>query len=524
MSTPDNAPVNSRPPEKLPTPVIRRGSVAEVDPVTLKKQVPAWLISVAIHVVLIVPLYLIGFFTGAAAATVGKESQVIESNVADQEEKQDFANTEVGIDPSQQTQFDIARIEDVSVPGPLKPDEPVGMANAPDRPAQTVPPPPGFGDNSGQGAGAESDLAGKASMIGAMGGMGGKAGIGQYAFRGASGATRQRMITEGGGNTASEAAVARGLQWLVKMQKADGRWSIDGSNKDDVAGTALALLPFLAAGQTHKSGITAGNKPSPYVETVRKGINWLRLKQKTLDGSFSNNMYTHAIATLAVCEAYGMTGDPTLKGPAQMAIKFIERAQHNAGGWRYAPNQPGDTSVTGWQVQALKSGQLGGLTVDKAVMDKVDKYLDSVAGEYGARYGYTDKNGSPAMTAVGLLCRQYRGWGPKNPRLAKGVEYLKTVPPKKDNWDIYYYYYATQVVHFFGGDDWFKFWNPKMRDTLIELQVVQKGPNEGSWDPDQSITGGAGGRLVATCLSLLTLEVYYRHLPLYKRDDSGKDD
>jgi hypothetical protein len=92
---------------------------------------------------------------------------------------------------------------------------------------------------------------------------------------------------------------------------------------------------------------------------------------------------------------------------------------------------------------------------------------------------------------------------------------------------MYYYYYATQVMHHFGGEAWEK-WNPKMRDTLIARQ--DKGTDrahphqKGSWPAAGDAYGDYGGRLMVTSLSLLTLEVYYRHLPLYRRDAVTKDD
>jgi hypothetical protein len=115
------------------------------------------------------------------------------------------------------------------------------------------------------------------------------------------------------------------------------------------------------------------------------------------------------------------------------------------------------------------------------------------------------------------------GWGPIHPGMAEGVRRLVTTrPPNPNQFDIYYYYYATQVVHFHDGDMWHKEWNPKMRDLLINLQVSGKGEKlDGSWDPDRLLTGGHVGRLGTTALALLTLEVYYRHLPLYKRDTAG---
>jgi hypothetical protein len=162
------------------------------------------------------------------------------------------------------------------------------------------------------------------------------------------------------------------------------------------------------------------------------------------------------------------------------------------------------------------------------VAARASNFLDQVAGGQGAAkgsvYGYTDAGGSPSMTAVGLLCRQYLGWGPKNPKLAAGVQELLKLAPRKDmsdpkQLDMYYYYYATQVVHFYGGPEWHEKWNPKMRDWLIQTQV-RGNQNEGSWNPDGA-HAGAGGRLVMTCMAMLTLEVYYRHLPLYKRDSGG---
>ena len=138
------------------------------------------------------------------------------------------------------------------------------------------------------------------------------------------------------------------------------------------------------------------------------------------------------------------------------------------------------------------------------------------------------------MTAVGMLCRQYLGVNPRNPGLLKGVEYLKKAPPGKTG-NIYYEYYATQVMHHMGGDAW-DFWNKGpagdgkggIRDSLIAKQDKVGDPlrplpqklrhEDGSWAPDGPWGADGGGRIMFTSLSLLTLEVYYRHLPLYRKD------
>jgi hypothetical protein len=122
------------------------------------------------------------------------------------------------------------------------------------------------------------------------------------------------------------------------------------------------------------------------------------------------------------------------------------------------------------------------------------------------------------MTAVGLLCRQYLGWGPRNPGLIAGVNRLKQTPPGSMP-SMYYHYYATQVMHHMGGEPW-EFWNSKMRDKLIRDQDPGNKieHQRGSWSPVGDLHGGAGGRMMSTSLALLSLEVYYRHLPLYRRD------
>ncbi|MGL4423058.1 MAG: prenyltransferase/squalene oxidase repeat-containing protein, partial [Gemmataceae bacterium] len=245
----------------------------------------------------------------------------------------------------------------------------------------------------------------------------------------------------------------------------------------------------------------------------------------------SHHMYSHAIATIALAEAYGMTGDEAkLMYPVQRAINYIIAAQGNNGSWGYRTKEEGDTSIVGWQIQALKSAeQCKKIQVNKKTLENATKFLNSASGNsVKSTYGYrnnTGANAGTALTAVGLLSRYYiDGWGPLHPGMADGVRGLITRRPPAGgaNFDMYYYYYATQVVHFHDGEAWHKEWNPKMRDLLVSTQVANKGEKvDGSWDADKSLVGTTCGRLGTTCLALLTLEVYYRHLPLYKRDTGG---
>ena len=122
------------------------------------------------------------------------------------------------------------------------------------------------------------------------------------------------------------------------------------------------------------------------------------------------------------------------------------------------------------------------------------------------------------MTSVGLLCRQYLGAKRDNPMLTGGMAYLMTHLPDEGIPNIYYWYYATQVMHNMSGYEW-DTWNRKMRELLVHTQVrnVDECAN-GSWAPEKDAWGKRGGRVMQTSLSALTLEIYYRYLPLFKAE------
>lgn len=341
---------------------------------------------------------------------------------------------------------------------------------------------------------------------------------------------RAELLEQAGGTTQTEAAVARGLRWLASVQNQDGSWSLANyerhgrkDNPGDAAGTSLALLPFLGAGQTQEFG--------RYKSTVARGLAWLIANQKPngdLRANFNGQagMYAHGQAAIVLCEAFAMTGDEKLRQPAQLAINFIEQAQHSRGGWRYQPGEPGDTSVFGWQLMALQSARAarGGISVSDETLKLADYYLDLASKPRGqsrvpagALYRYLPDDGSftPAMTAEGLLCRMYLGWTRDNPRLMTGVRWLvEEHLPTADKPNLYYWYYGTQVLHHYGGRPW-ETWNKAVRELLVGSQL-KKGKHPGSWEPSQFEWGAQGERIFVTSLAVCTLEVYYRHLPLFE--------
>ncbi len=455
-----------------------------------------------------------------------------------QEVQIDLTNPDVGNDPNKRSGDDAAELSDINVPLPPMPDATPGfkdptLDNTPRDIAPTPGTVPGYGT-----AGVPSDLGtGMPSMPGiAPGGFNGAAFTNGFAGRG-NGAAKQRLLESGGGNKESEARVARGLVFLADHQSKDGRWSMtdfnrdahktitvqgvqktvyaedkstpegNGRRPDDVAGTSFGLLPFLAAGHTH---LPVPGAAIDYHKGVDNGLKWLMRSQSAhKDGNFGGDtLYSHALATITMCEAYGLTSDPALKLSAQRALNFIEFAQSEGGGWRYRPKNAGDLSVTGWMVMALKSGQMAGLSVNPAVLKKAEKFLDSCEVTSRGSYYYTPGTGERiSMTAVGLLCRQYLGVTPRNEGLLLGVEKLEKSPANR-NMDIYYVYYATQVMHHMGGTSWEK-WNlgatgdgkGGIRDLLISMQDEGKSnpDNAGSW----MFHGHANGRLMSTSMALI---------------------
>lgn len=355
-------------------------------------------------------------------------------------------------------------------------------------------------------------------------------------FGGRSVSGRQLALKKFGGTAESERAVNLGLQWLQKIQRQDGSWCFaeigDASDPGymdttDMGATSLALICFLGAGHTHENA-------GPFQDTVSRGLKYLIQNARTdsygadLRGRFQgeSGFYVQGLATICLCEAAAMVpNDKRLRRLGTQAVQFIQRTQHRAGGWRYELGQPGDTSVVGWQLMALQSAKSGKIRVSPRTLQRVTGFLNFVQEDDGAQYGYTrPQRDRPAMTAVGLLCRMYLGAKRENPALARGVAWLASQGPSRE--DIYYNYYATQVIHHFGADYW-KDWNSKLRPFLVETQI-QNGPAAGSWDVTDP-HGNAGGRIYQTALSILTLEVYYRHLPLYRElkntpEALGEDD
>lgn len=359
--------------------------------------------------------------------------------------------------------------------------------------------------------------------------------------------SKQALLDLYGGTPESEEAVLRGLNWLVIHQQRDGSWPLKSYNLNitgctckatfenetvdsNCAGTAFGVLPLMGAGVGPNSSPKEPAVLATYQKNVDRAIRFIIRKQVKSGenaGQLDPNMYAHALGTMALCEAYSLSGnDSDLRVPTQLAVKYLISSQHIGGGWRYGPNQAGDLSATGWVFLAIRNGQLSGVPVVGLPLTKAERFVRNCAcGPDDAkfsRYCY-DPAGEPTptltMTAAGLLAQQYLGMKRENADLHNGCNFLmqpENLPPAAGNTlgRIYYYYYATQVLHHM-GEEQFDHWNYLMREHLIRSQH-KTGHEDGSWSADGADWGKQGGRLYATSLALMTLEVYYRHLPMYE--------
>jgi hypothetical protein len=356
-------------------------------------------------------------------------------------------------------------------------------------------------------------------------------------------AANRLMAAQAFGATAqTEAAVAAALEWLARAQSSDGRWDADlhGAGHEtktlghdrrgagaqaDTGITGLALLAFLGSGETHLEG--------KHRETVQHGLEFL-LGSQARDGNLAGNaelfaaMYCHGMATLALAEAYALSGDDRLLDGLKRALEFTINAQNAGGGWRYRANEPtdpGDMSQFGWQLMALKSAELGGIQTPINTRVRMARFLQSCSlGKSRGLAGYRPGDrASRTMTAEALVCRHFLDAENSPAALDEGAAYVMQERPNRQSPSYYYWYYGTLAMFQRQGEDWQR-WNAALQAELLARQRWD-GAATGSYDPDD-LWGGYGGRVYSTALAALSLEVYYRYVPIHGRelDDSRLTD
>lgn len=306
-----------------------------------------------------------------------------------------------------------------------------------------------------------------------------------------------------------EASVLKALRWLKAQQLPDGSWP----GTDRVAMTGLALLTFLAHGETPAR--------SEFGATVERAIRYLLGMQKA-DGSFSANAYVQAIAVTAIGEASAMTSMMILRDAVNRGVGVILRGQQDTGGYDYgyAKGNRTDTSVTGWQLQAMKAAVLAGNTdarLPVAIRQGIEFLKNQAWALDGSGFVYASTPGQPAgaggtwsMTAVGSLCLSLLAHQDEPGLIRRSLKRLETANPPWNSagqkLPVYGWYYATQAKFHAGGHDWDD-WNRHFARDLMTSQM-----SDGHWEGGDHDNGS---HVYTTTLSTLMLEVYYRYLPSY---------
>ncbi|HXT60418.1 MAG TPA: prenyltransferase/squalene oxidase repeat-containing protein [Pirellulales bacterium] len=382
-------------------------------------------------------------------------------------------------------------------------------------------------------------------------------------------------LGERGGTIESQKAVEDGLNWLARHQGEDGHWGADCLGTDpnsrcekkapcqetgqayEIAQTGLTLLAFQAAGHYDFNS-------QKYSGQVAKGLDYF-VQEQAPDGSIvgSQNpsaeqiaagasfqqhfMYEHAMATFALCEACavaiaeGKMPDPRYREAAQRTVAFIERIQHDDGGWRYSVSagEGSDCSVSGWVMLALKTAREANISVSPKTISRMVAFFAANYADGQTSYGAAPNHPSDAMTGVGMMAIEFLEHKLDSPIVQWGAAYLadkadalaqpvpgfagaqmlkgfQSLPPAiaalpasfDPSINYYLWYNCTMAMFQVGGEPW-KRWNGAVRDRVISLQVQGEGCERGSWPPNDQYSG-RGGRIYSTALAVLTLEVYYR--------------
>lgn len=344
---------------------------------------------------------------------------------------------------------------------------------------------------------------------------------------------RRRIARRLGATKESDKAVDKALAWLGANQSDDGRWSAkqfgageerkvlgqdrQGAGADaDTGITGLALLSMFGAGHTHLEG--------PYRQNVQRGLEYLVSQQKE-DGNLSGDaklyamMYCHGMASLALSEAYAMTGDQRLQPYVEKAGGFSLRSQHSTtGGWRYLPGDPGDMSQFGWQVMALKSAELAGVAIPDKNRSGMLRFLhNNTSGRFHGLGCYrTGERPSRTMTAEAFACRVFLGLDNAAELSDEAAKFILEDLPQDGKADFYYWYYGSLAMFQLQDERW-KIWNDALQKQLINRQKTGS-ELAGSFDTDE-VWSGYGGRVYTTAMAALCLEVYYRYLPIYSEHE-----
>ena len=303
---------------------------------------------------------------------------------------------------------------------------------------------------------------------------------------------------------ATKKATARALEWLARQQNTDGSFS-DGGYTHNTAVTSFAMLAFMSQGHLPNQGLHGPE----VAKAARFLIASSRPEDGYLIGARGGNMYCHGMATLALAELWGQTGDDDIKPVLKKAIDLIVKCQNPQGGWRYEPAPTGaDISVTIMQVMALRAAKNAGLHVPDATLKKAIAYIQSCYNSRQGGFSYQPGGGASgfARTAAGM-CVLFLSGEYEAKEIPRGVEYLKSHFESPIHF-YYGHYYASHAMHQVGGKEW-EDWYAREVNWFLPRQSA-----DGSW----GLTSRREvGPVYQTSIAVIILSVPANYLPIFQR-------
>lgn len=256
----------------------------------------------------------------------------------------------------------------------------------------------------------------------------------------------RRLLAAAAASKETDAA----LRWLAARQEPDGSWK----GETAVETIELTGLALLALG------------PSPdHALAVRKGVAFLRSRQRDSGAIGGGTPESHAVATLAMQEAAIRTKDPAAIRVASKGIELI--AQQNASGsW-------GTGAVAGWHYHVLRLAVASG---DRALTGPLVQGHRTLS----RRAGWETLG--PADQAAALRAELWTNPTPDVKRWAADAAWLLERSPipgtEAANFsknDLWLAYFGSALLRPLGGDAWMKWWGP------LQAKLAKAQSPDGSW-------------------------------------------
>ncbi len=342
--------------------------------------------------------------------------------------------------------------------------------------------------------------------------------------------------------------VDRGLEYLAAQQNEDRSFSIEpgeDAKRAPLAVTAIAALSFMAGGSTMGRG--------PYHEQVRTSIEFLldhlaevpppgvapsrdgappQYGYFTIGSDDLSKLHGHGFATLAVAQAYGTlhidaTYNATAETKARLdqrrmrealsaATRLIEKSQSDVGGWYYRPYEADhEGSMTVLMIQALRAARDVGIDVDKGVIDRAIQYIhkSQKPDNGGFRYHLTHNTVSYPLTAAAVATLNATGTYDSTV-IDRGIDYMRRNDPilnadrgyVAQQFPYYGRLYAAQAYYVYRDRRLWNVWYPRLVERLEEQQH-----SNGRFESAEY------GRVYATAMSCLVLEIPFQYLPIFQK-------